>query len=137
MPRVRSQTSIDRSSILPKEQSLEFERIVSQTKARRLRQKSLQTTDSSQNLSGLQIEKASVETTPPSVVCDEIATSQSSHVIQRNIQFQVNEMDFSTFDNWLWDSVFDDTVSSVPLSSLAAINLHLNSHLTFPISTSH
>jgi len=122
--------------ILQKEQATKFKRIVSQVKSKRQRQRSLQTTYSSQNLEGLQTEKASSETLPPSTPHLETTGTQTSNLVQDNFQFQISEIDLRAFDDLEWDSPFNDTISSSQNFFIQGHNLPTTSeeHIPNPLA---
>ena len=91
--------------VLQKEQTLKLKQAVSQTKSKRLWQKSLHTTQSSP-VSDVQRTKNYFDTFPSSAPDLETTRTQNSHILQDNIQFQNGEMDIPTFDASLRDSQF-------------------------------
>ncbi|KAE9379910.1 hypothetical protein N431DRAFT_521727 [Stipitochalara longipes BDJ] len=98
--------------ILQKAQALEFKRIVRQTKSKRLRQRSLHPAYSLQKSDGLQTDETSAEASPPFTPDRETTGTQTGNIFQDDKQFQIRASDISTFDNLVWNSPFDDTISS-------------------------
>ena len=96
---------------LQKAQALEFKRIVSQTKSKKLRRRPLHTTYPSQDFDVLQSDQSSSEAFTPLIPEAQTPRTHTGNTFQDNSQFPICGIHTRTFGTLAWDSDFDETTS--------------------------